>query len=111
MGRVRAADGLDAPAFRALLGLADLPGAWVKVSGLDRIGAGRRPFAEGILRAGAGGGHARAHLVGTDWPHPNVRGDMPDDGELCDAFFLACPDDEARRQVLVHNPARLYGFP
>ena len=48
MGRVRAADGLDAPAFRALLDLADLPGAWVKVSGLDRIGAGRRPFAEGI---------------------------------------------------------------
>ena len=30
MGRVRAADGLDAPAFRALLDLADLPGAWVK---------------------------------------------------------------------------------
>ena len=49
--------------------------------------------------------------MGTDWPHPNVRGDMPDDGELCDAFFLACPEDEARRQVLVHNPARLYGFP
>ena len=50
-------------------------------------------------------------LWGTDWPHPSVRGDMPDDGELCDAFFLACPEDEARRQVLVHNPARLYGFP
>ena len=112
MGRVRAADGLDAPAFRALLGLADLPGAWVKVSGLDRIGAGRRPFAEGIpfVRALVEAMPERT-LWGTDWPHPNVRGDMPDDGELCDAFFLACPDDEARRQVLVHNPARLYGFP
>ena len=112
MGRVRAADGLDAPAFRALLDLADLPGAWVKVSGLDRIGAGRRPFAEGIpfVRALVEAMPERT-LWGTDWPHPSACGDMPDDGELCDAFFLACPEDEARRQVLVHNPARLYGFP
>jgi len=50
-------------------------------------------------------------LWGTDWPHPNVAGDMPDDGELADAFFLACPDAPSRQQVLVDNPARLYGFP
>jgi len=36
---------------------------------------------------------------------------MPDDGELADAFFLACPDAPSRQQVLVDNPARLYGFP
>ena len=36
---------------------------------------------------------------------------MPDDGELCDAFFLACPDDERAPPGAVHNPARLYGFP
>lgn len=70
------------------------------MSGLDRIGAGRRPFAEGIpfVRALVEAMPERT-LWGTDWPHPNVRGDMPDDGELCDAFFLACPDDEARRHA------------
>lgn len=111
MGRVKAADGLDAPAFRALLDLAREPLAWVKVSGIDRIASGKRPFAEGIpfVRALVDALPERT-LWGTDWPHPNVAGDMPDDGELADAFFLACPDAETRQQVLVDNPARLYGF-
>ena len=49
-------------------------------------------------------------MWGTDWPHPNVAGDMPDDGELVDTFFEACPDAALRQRVLVDNPARLYGF-
>jgi predicted TIM-barrel fold metal-dependent hydrolase len=49
-------------------------------------------------------------LWGTDWPHPNVAGDMPDDGELVDLFFEACPDAALRQRILVDNPARLYGF-
>ncbi|HEY0295858.1 MAG TPA: amidohydrolase family protein [Bordetella sp.] len=111
MGRIRACDGLDAPAFRALLALARVPGAWVKVSGIDRIGDGRRPFHEGIpfIRALVEAMPDRT-VWGTDWPHPNVAGDMPDDGEVVDAFFEACPDEAARRRVLVENPARLYGF-
>ena len=111
MGRVRARDGLDAPAFRALLDLARVPGAWIKVSGMDRIGDGARPFRESIpfVRALAEALPERT-LWGTDWPHPNVAGDMPDDGEVVDAFFEACPDEALRRQVLVENPARLYGF-
>jgi predicted TIM-barrel fold metal-dependent hydrolase len=37
-------------------------------------------------------------------------GDMPDDGELVDLFFEACPDAALRQRILVDNPARLYGF-
>ena len=97
--------------FRALLDLVRVPRAWVKVSGMDRIGDGRRPFHESIpfVRALAQALPERT-LWGTDWPHPNVAGDMPDDGEVVDAFFEACPDEALRRQVLVENPARLYGF-
>lgn len=111
MGRVRARDRLDAPAFRSLLGLAHVPGAWVKVSGMDRIGDGKRPFRESLpfVRALVEAMPQRT-LWGTDWPHPNVAGEMPDDGELVDAFFEACPDQALQRQVLVENPARLYGF-
>lgn len=109
MGRVQAARGLDDPAFRGLLGLAGEPGAWVKISGIDRISQGRRPFHEGLpfMRALAEAMPARV-LWGSDWPHPNVRGDMPDDGELADALFLAVPDAAWRQAILVDNPARLY---
>jgi predicted TIM-barrel fold metal-dependent hydrolase len=111
MGRLKATDGLDSPAMRALLSLADVPQAWVKVSGIDRIASGQRPFAEGIpfVRALVEAMPDRT-LWGTDWPHPNVAGDMPDDGELVDTFFDACPDAALRQRVLVDNPARLYGF-
>jgi predicted TIM-barrel fold metal-dependent hydrolase len=111
MGRIRAADGLDGPAFRGLLGLAAVERAWVKVSGVDRISNGKRPFSEGLpfVRELIGAMPDRI-LWGTDWPHPNVAGDMPDDGELVDLFFQACPDERTRHKVLVDNPARLYGF-
>jgi len=111
MGRLKAGDGLASPAMQALLGLAQVPQAWVKVSGIDRIASGKRPFAEGLpfVRALAEALPDRC-LWGTDWPHPNVAGDMPDDGELVDLFFEACPDAALRQRILVDNPARLYGF-
>jgi len=111
MGRIEAARGLTDPAFTALLGLAAQPNAWVKISGIDRIGAGKRPFHEGLpfMRALAEAMPERT-LWGTDWPHPNVRGDMPDDGEVVDALFEAVPDAGLRQSILVDNPARLYGF-
>jgi predicted TIM-barrel fold metal-dependent hydrolase len=111
MGRIEAGNGLRDPAFLALLGLSKLENAWVKVSGIDRISMGKRPFSEGLpfIRELVSAMPDKT-LWGTDWPHPNVAGDMPDDGELVDAFFDACPDEALRRRVLVDNPARLYGF-
>jgi len=49
-------------------------------------------------------------LWGTDWPHPNISKDMPNDGELVDLLFRFCPDAALREKLLVTNPARLYGF-
>ena len=109
MGRIQTRDGLDASGFQSLLALADVPHAWVKVSGIDRISTGQRPFTDGLPFM-----HTLIEalpdrtLWGTDWPHPNVRGDMPDDGEVVDALFLACPSPAARERLLVHNPKRLY---
>ncbi|MDQ2151575.1 amidohydrolase family protein [Alcaligenaceae bacterium C4P045] len=110
MARVRASDGPDHPDVRALCDLGDVGNAWVKVSGVDRIASGTRPFAEGVpvMRAILAALPERT-LWGTDWPHPNVSGDMPDDGELVDTFFNACPDAALRQQVLVDNPNRLFG--
>ncbi|WP_420227492.1 amidohydrolase family protein [Pigmentiphaga litoralis] len=111
MARIRADRGLDDPAFVNLLRLKDVPTAWVKVSGIDRISSGKRPFDDGLPYVRALIGAMPDRLVwGTDWPHPNVAGDMPDDGELVNSFFEACPDAATRQKILVDNPARLFKF-
>ena len=35
---------------------------------------------------------------------------MPNDGELVDLFYAYTQDAAIQRQILVDNPARLYGF-
>ncbi|NDP38805.1 MAG: amidohydrolase family protein [Rhodoferax sp.] len=47
-------------------------------------------------------------LWGTDWPHPNLKDHMPDDGLLVDFIPHIAPTPELQRQLLVDNPNRLY---
>ncbi len=47
-------------------------------------------------------------LWGTDWPHPNLKGHMPDDGLLVDFIAQIAPSAEQQRKLLVDNPMRLY---
>jgi 2-pyrone-4,6-dicarboxylate lactonase len=47
-------------------------------------------------------------LWGTDWPHPNLKSDMPDDGQLVDFIPRIAPTVELQRALLVDNPVRLY---
>ncbi len=47
-------------------------------------------------------------LWGTDWPHPNLRGDMPDDGVLVDWIPRIARTPELQHRLLVDNPLRLY---
>ncbi|MBP0456933.1 amidohydrolase family protein [Streptomyces montanisoli] len=49
-----------------------------------------------------------AVLWGTDWPHPNLRDHMPDDGLLVDYVPLVARTGEQRHKLLVANPMRLY---
>ncbi|MBO1112665.1 amidohydrolase family protein [Bordetella petrii] len=112
MGRAAAAQGTAGEAFQALLALRGHPGAWVKISGLDRVSSsGVRPFYDGEpLVSALLDAMPERLLWGTDWPHPNVTGAMPDDGELLNTFLRLCPDAGLRRQILVDNPDRLYRF-
>jgi 2-pyrone-4,6-dicarboxylate lactonase len=47
-------------------------------------------------------------IWGTDWPHPNLRKHMPDDGLLVDFIPHIAPTPELQRKLLVDNPMRLY---
>jgi 2-pyrone-4,6-dicarboxylate lactonase len=47
-------------------------------------------------------------LWGTDWPHPNLKDHMPDDGLLVDFIPHIATTPELQRKLLVDNPNRLY---
>lgn len=47
-------------------------------------------------------------LWGTDWPHPNLKDHMPDDGLLVDFIPHIATTPELQRKLLVDNPTRLY---
>jgi len=110
MGRVKAAEGLEQRPFQALRQLyRDNPLAWIKISGAERVSAGKRPFddavpfARSLITVDAG-----RLLWGTDWPHPNITKDMPNDGELVNLLGEMCPDAAVRQRILVDNPTRMY---
>ena len=47
-------------------------------------------------------------LWGTDWPHPNLKDHMPDDGLLVDYIAQIAVSTELQLKLLVDNPTRLY---
>lgn len=47
-------------------------------------------------------------LFGTDWPHPNLKDHMPDDGLLVDYLAQVAVTPEEQKKILVDNPMRLY---
>lgn len=47
-------------------------------------------------------------LWGTDWPHPNLKSHMPDDGLLVDFIPHIATSPELQYKLLVENPTRLY---
>ena len=47
-------------------------------------------------------------LWGTDWPHPNMKSHMCDDGQLVDLIPKIATSKEKQQALLVDNPVRLY---
>ena len=112
LGYVKTDKGLDNAGFQALLRLMKAGRAWVKLTGPSRITttgglpyADVVPYARALLEANPG-----RVIWGTDWPHVIIKTPMPNDGDLADLLSDWIPDARLREQVLVRNPARLYGF-
>jgi predicted TIM-barrel fold metal-dependent hydrolase len=109
MGRVQAKNGLEQEPFRRLLKLMRNELAWVKICGPERVSSAGAPFHDAVpfARQLAEAAPDRT-LWGTDFPHPNIAGDMPNDGDVVDLLALAVEDETARRKILIDNPDRLY---
>ena len=111
MGRVPTGAGLQQQPFRLLLDAARRETCWVKICGAERISTAGPPFTDAVPFAQALLEVCSDRILwGTDWPHPNIRKHMPNDGDLVDLIPLFMPDPTVQRKVLVDNPHRLYGF-
>jgi 2-pyrone-4,6-dicarboxylate lactonase len=111
MGRPDVSQPVDGPDFaRFTRFMRENENVWSKVSGAERLSVSGPPdYADVVPFA--------RHIVdtfpdrviwGTDWPHPNMKSHMPDDGNLVDLIPRIAPTEDLQRRLLVANPMRLY---
>jgi 2-pyrone-4,6-dicarboxylate lactonase len=111
MGRPDVTKPVDGPEFELFVRLMrEHPNFWSKVSCPDRLSRHGAPgyddvvpFARRLVED-----FPDRVLWGTDWPHPNLKSHMPDDGTLVDFIPRIAPDSFQQRQLLIDNPMRLY---
>ncbi|MFN3661787.1 amidohydrolase family protein [Yoonia sp.] len=109
MGRPDASRGVDQAPFKMLLDLMEDDRFWVKVSGAERITKSGPPYADAVPFARTLVTRFEDRVLwGTDWPHPNIKKNMPDDGALVDLLTQIAPTEELLKKLLVTNPSRLY---
>jgi 2-pyrone-4,6-dicarboxylate lactonase len=111
MGRPDVSQPVDGPDFaRFTRFMRENENVWSKVSGAERLSisgppeyADVVPFARHIVET-----FPDRVIWGTDWPHPNMKSHMPDDGNLVDVVPRIAPTEDLQHRLLVDNPTRLY---
>jgi 2-pyrone-4,6-dicarboxylate lactonase len=110
MGRPDVSKPLDNPDFELFLKFMRENDVWAKVSCPDRLTVSGSPlysdvvpFAKAVVEQ-----FADRVLWGTDWPHPNMKKEMPDDGILVDYVPSIAVTSELQQKLLVTNPNNLY---
>ena len=111
MGRPDVSKPVDGPEFaRFERFMAENPNVWSKVTCPERLSVEGPPhygdvvpFARRLVER-----FPDRVLWGTDWPHPNMKSHMPDDGHLVDFIPGIAPSPELQHKLLVDNPMRLY---
>jgi 2-pyrone-4,6-dicarboxylate lactonase len=111
MGRPDVSKAVDGPEFQRFVRLmAEHGNVWTKVSCPERLSqVGPQgyddvvPFARYLVER-----FPERVLWGTDWPHPNLKTHMPDDGTLVDMIPRIAVTGALQQQLLVDNPMRLY---
>ncbi|MGI5466824.1 amidohydrolase family protein [Streptomyces sp. CA-132043] len=117
MGRPDVTRPVYGPEFTRFLRFAERDDVWVKVSCPERLSVSGPPALNGERHAYTDVVPFARRVVeefpdrvlwGTDWPHPNLKDHMPDDGLLVDHVPHVATTAERQRKLLVDNPMRLY---
>lgn len=111
MGRPDVSQPVHGGEFDLLVDLMEKhPNFWSKVSCPERLSRSGPPgyddvvpFARRLVET-----FPERVLWGTDWPHPNMKSHMPDDGKLVDFVPRIATTRELQQKLLVDNPMRLY---
>ena len=122
MGRPDVTKPVDGPEFELFVKMMrEHPNIWSKVSCPERLSVsgpkalnGEKnlelgayqdvvPFAKKLVET-----FPDRVLWGTDWPHPNLKDHMPDDGLLVDFIPQIATTSALQQKLLVDNPTRLY---
>jgi 2-pyrone-4,6-dicarboxylate lactonase len=118
MGRPDVSKPIDGQEFELFMKLMhEHPNVWSKVTCPERLSVSGPPALNGEHDAYRDVVPFARRLVetfpdrvlwGTDWPHPNLKDHMPDDGLLVDFIAHIAVTPELQRKLLVDNPVRLY---
>jgi 2-pyrone-4,6-dicarboxylate lactonase len=118
MGRPDVSKSPDGPEFSLFVKLmTEHPNVWSKVSCPERLSISGPPALNGEMRPYLDVVPFARRIVerfadrvlwGTDWPHPNLKDHMPDDGILVDFIPQIAATPQLQRRLLVENPMRLY---
>jgi 2-pyrone-4,6-dicarboxylate lactonase len=118
MGRPNVDQPVDGPQFQLFMKfMREHHNVWSKVSCPERLSVtgppalnGEQnpyldviPFARQVVET-----FSDRVLWGTDWPHPNLKDHMPDDGLLVNYIPHIALTPQLQQQLLVDNPMRLY---
>lgn len=111
MGRPDVTQPVDGPEFELFMRLLrEHQNFWSKVSCPERLSKTGpdayedvAPFARRVVET-----FPDRVLWGTDWPHPNMKSHMPDDGKLVDFIPRIARTTDLQRKLLVDNPMALY---
>ncbi|MXX89804.1 MAG: amidohydrolase family protein [Boseongicola sp. SB0677_bin_26] len=110
MGRPDVTKGVDHPDFERFIRLmATNENIWTKVTCPERLTVSGPPYDDVMpyYREIVDRFEDRV-LWGTDWPHPNMKSHMPDDGALVDCIPRIARTKAQQEKLLVTNPMRLY---
>lgn len=113
LGRVRGGEGIDAPGFKVVRRLlAEREDCWTKISSFYRLSDSgpphyddMRPIVQTLLEE-----RPERCVWGTNWPHPGLTREMPNDADLLDVLESWLQGDSVRAPLFAENAARLYRF-
>ncbi len=110
MGRPNVKNGVEHIDFKRFISLMENnPSIWSKVTCPERLTIAGPPYDDVVpfYQAIVDRFEDRV-LWGTDWPHPNMKSHMPDDGALVDYIPRIARTVQQQEKLLVTNPMRLY---